>query len=115
MLMPEKYLLEQLVAGDKEVIQQLYKNEFPKIRSFVLSNNGQIEDAEDVFQKALMQLIARYHRKAFVIDGSFAGFFYVVCRNLWRRELNKQKHIVTNDEGPWRHWSKKNGNCFRKN
>ncbi|MBW1297466.1 RNA polymerase sigma factor [Aquimarina litoralis] len=94
----EKDLLKLLVSGDKTVIQDLYIHQFPKIRSFILSNSGTVSDAEDIFQKALLQLIARYKVKAFVIEGSFSGYFYAVCRNLWRRELNKQKRIVTNDE-----------------
>ncbi|WP_298546758.1 RNA polymerase sigma factor [uncultured Aquimarina sp.] len=98
MQITEKDQLKQLVTGDKELMQNLYKKEFPKIRSFVLTNNGDIADAEDVFQKALMQLIARYKIKPFVIESSFSAYFYTVCRNLWRRELNKQKRIVTNDE-----------------
>ncbi|WP_035084626.1 RNA polymerase sigma factor [Aquimarina latercula] len=90
--------LKLIVSGEKQVIQDLYTKEFPKVRSFVLNNNGNATDAEDVFQKALMQLIARYKVKAFVIESNFNAYFYTVCRNLWRRELNKQKRIVTNDE-----------------
>ncbi|MFD2561661.1 RNA polymerase sigma factor [Aquimarina rubra] len=98
MQITENDRLKQLVNGEKQVIQDLYKKEFPKVQSFVLSNNGSITDAEDVFQKALMQLIARYKVKTFVIEGALEGYFFVVCRNLWRRELNKQKRIVTNDD-----------------
>ncbi|WP_299210953.1 RNA polymerase sigma factor [uncultured Aquimarina sp.] len=98
MQITEKDQLKQLVTGDTKLIQDVYKKEFPKIRRFVLTNNGDIADAEDVFQKALMQLIARYKIKPFVIETSFGAYFYTVCRNLWRRELNKQKRIVTNDE-----------------
>ncbi|WP_299439703.1 sigma-70 family RNA polymerase sigma factor [uncultured Aquimarina sp.] len=89
--------LKQLVTGDKKVIQDLYIKGFPKIRSFVLNNKGNEADAEDVFQKALVQLIARYRTKEFVIESTLEGYFYTVCKNLWRRELNKQKRIVTND------------------
>lgn len=94
----EKDQLKLLVSGNKAAIQKIYIKEFPKIKKNVLNNNGSISDAEDIFQKALLQLIARYRVKPFVIEGSFSGYFYVVCRNLWRGELNKQKRIVTNDE-----------------
>ncbi|MCK8522690.1 RNA polymerase sigma factor [Aquimarina sp. D1M17] len=90
--------LKLLVSGDRNVIQDLYLKEFPKIKSFVLNNNGTLSDAEDIFQKALLQLIARYRVKTFVVEGSFRAYFYSACRNLWRRELNKQKLIVTNDK-----------------
>ena len=98
MSVSEKDLLKLLVSGDKMVMQDLYITQFPKIKSYVLNNNGATNDAEDVFQKALLQLIARYRVKAFVVEGSFNAYFYAACRNLWLRELNKQKRIVTNNE-----------------
>ncbi|SHI68857.1 RNA polymerase sigma factor [Aquimarina spongiae] len=91
----ERDLLKELASGNSSVIQELYSSVFPKIRSFVVKNNGDPTDAEDVFQKALLQLIARYKTKSFVIESSFDGYLYGACRNLWRRELKKQKRVVT--------------------
>ena len=91
-------LLKDVALGDKNTLQRLYTVVFPKIHSFVLKNNGEQEDAEDVFQKALMQIIARYKVKGLAIDSSFEGFLFTACRNLWRRELNKRKKVVTNQE-----------------
>jgi len=90
--------LQNLAEGNKQTIKELYTTVFPKVASFILTNKGNHSDAEDIFQKALLQLIARYKTKAFVVESSFEGYFYTVCKNLWRRELNKQKRIVTNDE-----------------
>ncbi|MDH7446934.1 RNA polymerase sigma factor [Aquimarina sp. 2201CG14-23] len=90
--------LQNLAEGNKDTIEDLYKNVFPKIASFIRSNSGTQSDAEDIFQKVLLQLIARYKVKAFVIDSSFNAYIFSACRNLWRRELNKQKRIVTNNE-----------------
>ncbi|MDY8137834.1 sigma-70 family RNA polymerase sigma factor [Aquimarina sp. 2201CG5-10] len=97
MQIPENNRLAALANGDKDVIQDLYQKVFPKIMGFVLKNNGDQNDAEDVFQKALLQLIARYKVKSFVIESSFDGYVFTVCRNLWRRELNKSKRMVTNE------------------
>ncbi|WP_299185760.1 RNA polymerase sigma factor [uncultured Aquimarina sp.] len=94
----DKDQLKQLASGEKKIVQDLYTKVFPKIASFVMKNNGGLQDAEDVFQKALMQIIARYKLNTFTIESSLDGFLFSACRNLWRRELNKQKRIVTNDE-----------------
>lgn len=93
----EKGTLYKLAAGDRHIIKELYQKVFPKIKSFVLKNSGGVADAEDVFRKALMQLIARFKVKPFTIESSFEAYIYGVCRNLWLRELNKQKRMVTND------------------
>lgn len=90
--------LKKLVEGDREVIKKLYVNVFPKISAYVLKNKGTVEDAEDIFQKLLMQVIARYKTKIFTIESTIEGFLYVAGTNLWKRELNKKKRKVTNNE-----------------
>ncbi|WP_262733208.1 RNA polymerase sigma factor [Gaetbulibacter sp. NE] len=89
--------LEALLKNDTKVILAIYKNNFYKVKSFVLNNKGQEVDAEDVFQKALLQLAVRYKKEKFVINSSFDIYFFTVCKNLWRRELNKSKIKVTKD------------------
>ncbi|WP_025666005.1 RNA polymerase sigma factor [Aquimarina megaterium] len=93
----ETNILKQLADGNEIVIQGLYTAVFPKVVSFILKNKGDRADAEDIFQKALLQLIARYKVKSFIIESSFEAYLFTVCKNLWRRELNKEKKRVTND------------------
>lgn len=88
--------LENLSQGKQEDIVLLYEKIFPKIEQFVLHNNGRIGDADDIFQKALLQIIVRYRKEPFDISTSFENYFFTVCKNLWRRELNASK-FTTND------------------
>lgn len=97
MIKDTEEVLKQLIKGDDSVIYKLYKDVFPKIKSYVFKNKGNREDAEDVFQKVLMQVIARYKTKPFVLHTSFDGFIYMAAMNLWRRELNKRKKVITKD------------------
>ena len=94
----EYNFLEALANGDDKLIYIIYKNNFPNIKNFIIANKGQIQDAEDIFQKGLMQLSVRYRKKKFEISSSFEAYFYTVCKNLWRRELNKKKIRVTDDK-----------------
>ncbi len=97
-MVDDSFYLEALLNNDVEVIKTIYKNNFFKIKSFVLSNKGQQQDAEDIFQNALMQLAVRYDKEKFVITSSFEAYLFTVCKNLWRRELNKTKIRVTKYE-----------------
>ena len=89
--------LNALVQGDSKSIRIIYDTCFPFVKKFVLQNSGKIEDAEDVFQKALLQIAVRYKKEKFEIKNTFEAYLYSVCKNLWRRELNKSKNRVTND------------------
>jgi RNA polymerase sigma factor (sigma-70 family) len=90
--------LKALVDGDSKKIIHIYEENFISVKKFVLQNSGGIADAEDIFQKALLQITVRYKREAFQINTNFNAYLYTVCKNLWRRELNKSKKKVTNDE-----------------
>ena len=89
--------LNALLNGDNEQILHIYKTCFPGVKRFVFQNKGEQADAEDIFQKALMQLTVRYKKEKFEIKSSFEAYLFTVCKNLWRRELNKSKNEVTID------------------
>lgn len=91
------FYLKALLNDNSKVIATIYRENFFKVQSFVQKNNGQTVDAEDIFQKALLQLAVRYKKEKFVINTSFEAYLFTVCKNLWRRELNKSKIKVTNN------------------
>lgn len=90
--------LKRLTEGKQKDIIFLYQEVFPRVERFVLSNNGRTGDADDIFQKALLQLIVRYKKEAFEINTTFESYFVSVCKNLWRRELNSSKFTTHNTE-----------------
>ncbi len=92
------YFLEGLVSNNENVVREIYKGSFYKVLSFISRNKGSRPDAEDVFQNALLQLAVRYKKNKFEINSNFEAYLLVVCKNLWRRELNKSKSLVTNDK-----------------
>ncbi|WP_459210817.1 RNA polymerase sigma factor [Aquimarina rhabdastrellae] len=96
--MDGNFFLNKLLKEDSKTITKVYENSFPFVKKFVLQNNGNEDDAQDVFQKALLQIILRYKREKFSITGNFDAYFFTVCKNLWRRELNLHKKRVTNTD-----------------
>lgn len=92
------YFINGLKTKNEKVILEIYKNNFPNVKHFVIINSGKQTDAEDVFQKALLQIIARVQVQNVEIKSSFEAYLFTACKNLWRRELNKSKKEVTIDK-----------------
>jgi len=96
--MDSSFYLNALEKGDSKVISRIYKINFSQVKRFILQNKGRMEDAEDIFQKALLQIAVRHKKEGIVIKSSFDAYLFTVCKNLWRRELNNRKTRVTNNE-----------------
>ncbi len=91
-------LLLGLSQGDERVVLKIYQKVFPNVRRFILSNNGSVEDAEEIFQEGLYQLALRLRVTKINIKSSFEAYMFTVCKNLWRRELNRKTKWVRNDD-----------------
>lgn len=92
-----KSFIEGLRDGDEKIIYNIYQDFFPKIKHFIVKNEGSHQESEEVFQMALFQLISRLRVSEIEITSSFEGYFFTVCKNLWRRELNFKKRWVRNE------------------
>ena len=90
--------LNALITNNSAVIEKLYIESYPSIRKFVIQNKGQEADAEDIFQKAIIQISVRYRKEKFEIKSSFEAYLFTACKNLWRKELNKSQRRVTSLE-----------------
>jgi len=90
--------MEKLAQGDDDVIKLLYTKVLPKVVTYVNNNKGKYEDAEEIFQKALFEIIVRIKIKGIQIQSTFEGYVFTVCKNLWLQELNAKKKRVRNDD-----------------
>ncbi len=71
----------------------LYKG-FPMIKKMIINHKGQEEDAEDVFQEALIILCTKIHQTDFKLTAQLSTYLYSVCRFLWNDELKRREKIT---------------------
>ncbi|MBW3468500.1 RNA polymerase sigma factor [Arthrospiribacter ruber] len=96
---PDQKYIQALVSNDKELLDELYKKYFGKIKWMVLKNNGSEEDAADLFQDALMGIYHKAKLDSFELTCPLDAFLYLVCKKKWFNILAKRKnHGVTNIE-----------------
>lgn len=81
--------LAALIEGSPDGLQHIYRTYFPRIRAMILRNGGQPEDAEDVFQDALVVLFRKCREENFQLTSSFYTLLYGVCRKIWSNRLQK--------------------------
>lgn len=101
--MRDEAIISLITAGkaDKALIY-LYKQQ-PVIRKMITANGGTKEDAEDVFQEALIILCRRVREGNFVLTAKLTTYLFSVCRFVWKDEQRRRKISYTDEEAdiPW--------------
>ncbi len=84
-------LLDLIKQGySNQALRFLYKNVQPKITNWIKQNNGDEDEAQDIFQDSVL---AFYQ---YVIDGKFReensieGFIFSIARNKWINRVKKR-------------------------
>lgn len=85
-----KALLEGLAASDERALQGLYEAYFPMIRRMVLLNQGQEDDARDLFQETLMVLYEKSKDPEFILECKPKTYIYAVGHRLWLKHLYRE-------------------------
>jgi RNA polymerase sigma factor (sigma-70 family) len=87
-------LVQGLLQGKKSSIDYIYREYFPMVRSVVGTRHGSVADAEDVFHDGLIIMYDRLHTPGFTLKSSFKTYLFAVCRNLWRRRLERKYRLM---------------------
>ena len=85
-----------ILNDSKETLSRLYTSYFPMILQLVLKNNGNEDDAKDVFQESIIVLYNKVKSGDFELNSKLKTFLYSVCRRLWLKRLNAESRIVRN-------------------
>jgi len=70
---------------------------FPVVKKFVIKNSGSKQDAEDIFQDALIILFNKIKNDAFQLNSSLNTYIFGICKNLWLEQLRKNKKEMLSD------------------
>lgn len=84
-------LLNGIQRNDTIVLQYIYKNFYSKINFFIKKNSGDDDDANDVFQEAIIIMYRKLKANELVLDCNFETYLYSVSRFLWLKQLEKRK------------------------
>ena len=92
----EKQLLEGLALNDAKVIEGIYRDNYPMVQAFILNNNGNSDEARDIFQEAMIVVYEKASSGTFELNCLLKTYIYSVCRRLWLKRL-QQLHKYGNN------------------
>ena len=87
----DKILIEGIKKQNEKVIAEIYNQYFPSIRQFIYRNNGNLEDARDIFNDAIMVVLQKVREDTLDLKCSLKTYIYAVCRNLWLKKIKSEK------------------------
>jgi RNA polymerase sigma factor (sigma-70 family) len=77
-------------GGNSKALKALYRS-FPLMQKMIRTNGGSWQDAEDIFQEALIILCTQVREKDLQLTAKLSTYLYSICRYLWKDELKKRK------------------------
>ncbi len=94
----DQSLLKGLAENDKNSIETIYRLNYSMIQTFVLNNNGSVDDARDIFQEAMVVLYEKSRATTFSLSCQIKTYVYSICRRLWLKRLQQLSKFSTQVE-----------------
>lgn len=88
-------IIECIRTGkNNEALKYLYKDPLRKVRKFILSNSGTLDDADDVFQDAIVVLFDYVKKGKYNENYALDGFLFKVAKNAWIDIARKKRKVI---------------------
>ena len=75
----------------------MYRNYFEMLKTIILSNNGNEEDAQDIMQEVFVAFIDLVRKEKYRKEASVRSFLYTLTRNMWFSEARRRSSALKRD------------------
>src|SRR5688500_5506226 len=90
--MVDEELLNRLKRNEDSAFKAVYKDIYPMVLKYVRGNNGNHEDAEDIFQEMLIAFLKKLHTPGFELTARLSTYLFSIAKNLWLYRLRSMKN-----------------------
>ena len=87
--MSDQEILNQLNAGDESSLKHLYQH-LGMVQGWVMKNNGNQEDALDLFQEAIIVFYKKFKAGEYQVKGKLSTYLFEICKRQWYNQLNRR-------------------------
>ncbi|MBC7389612.1 MAG: sigma-70 family RNA polymerase sigma factor [Opitutaceae bacterium] len=96
--MNQKEIIRCIQEGnDSKALSYLYDHTLIKVRGYIKKNNGTKDEANDIFQDAVIIFFKYVKNNQFDVEKDIDAFIYTVARNLWIDKAKKERRMVYYD------------------
>ncbi len=89
----DREIILGLGAGDRQALDKLYTIHYPSVLHMVTKNSGSNQEAEDLFQDAVLVLYDKAKSGDFELNCRLNTYIYSVCRRLWLKQLKLKNRL----------------------
>jgi RNA polymerase sigma factor (sigma-70 family) len=87
----DQHYIKALAENDTRKVAEIYQRFAGKVKAMILNNNGDEDEAADVFQEALTDIYRKAATGNFILTCPFEAFLIVICKNKWLTQLEKKQ------------------------
>ena len=84
-------IVTKIRTRDRIFLTEVYRETYPMVEQYILTNSGTAADAQDIFQDAMYLLIKKAEDVNFELTAKVSTFLFGIGRNLWLKQLNKDR------------------------
>lgn len=85
----EQELLAAIARGERTATEQVYRQQYRVIGSWIQQNGGTESDAGDTFQEAMVILYEKAQSEDFRLTCKIGTYLFAISKHLWFKKLKK--------------------------
>ncbi len=82
--------IEALRKGDNLLLEELYENYSKTVTRWIMNNSGNMADARDIFQEAIIAMYNKACDPTYVLSCPIGGLLVQICKNKWIDQIRKK-------------------------
>jgi len=89
-----KRVIDGILSGNQKIFNDLYEYEFSKVVNLIIRHSGNVENAKDIFQDAIIILIEKVYSNKLDLTCSIKTYLYSICKYLWMDQVRQNKRVM---------------------
>jgi RNA polymerase sigma factor (sigma-70 family) len=88
-------LLDGIDRRDNPTLEYIYQQCYPMIKDLVIKHSGNHEDAQDIFQDAMVIIYNKVKKNELVLFCAFKTYLYSICKRLSMKYIEQKRKVGT--------------------